>query len=602
MIIWDLFRPIRGPSRIIPCGLIFFFSLVLCTSGLSQPSQVHLTWQNDTGTSVTVNFRSGSSDGRVEYGPSLVYGSVRSVTGTSYADSYIHHIELTGLAAGTVYHYRCGNPSDGWSQDYTFKTSSTPDTPFIFGAFSDSQNQTNVRRTIKNSLKTFSPDFCFLAGDSVDTGTNQSLWDKWFSTMQDLSAVSPIMTCLGNHEENSYRYYDQFSLPGNGVESGYFSESYYSFNYNNAHFICLYTDMDQMGLQKTWLSNDLRTAADDPDIQWKFVYFHKPVYTWAAGHTPNTNAQRYWVPLFEQYRVDMVFSGHNHLYEESNPIKAGVRTTEQLGGVRYITMGGSGGSLVSPGATNSLLAYTVSVHHHCLANITGGQLVFQAKYTNGNTFRTISITKSTSPVLSGIRTSPSSPTSAEAITFYAEAFDFDRIKWVKLYYRINSGSFSEVSMVFSSGRTWSCSIPKQARSAIVDYYLKVSDNLDTTAVYDNAGSYYRFIVSDSGKLETGGFSLTGIEPGKVFSPDAPSPDNELKLYVSYPEIRNAAARIYSVSGSLVRTLPLKRLNMNSGYFYWNGRDDNSVPGGNGVYIYQIECSGDLVTGTIIMAR
>lgn len=581
--------------------MILVLSALLKTA-FAQPYHIHLSWQHDTKTTVTVSFRSLSSDGRVEYGLSPSYGSIKSQTGTAYAGSYIHHIELTGLLAGTLYHYRCGDSVNGWSQDYTFKTSSTPDTPFLFGVAGDSQERTNVRRAVKNNLKTYSPDFSILAGDAVTTGPDQLQWDVWFTIMQDLIARSPRMQCLGNHEDNAQQYFDQFSFPVNGAESGNNAEAYYSFNYNNAHFICLSTEMDQAGLQRAWLQNDLSAASSDPSILWKFVYYHRPVYTWASGHEPNTNGRTAWVPLFEQYRVDMVFSGHCHVFEESHPIKAGVRSTEAAGGVRYITTGGSGGTLCSSGSTNSLLAYTKAVYHHCLLRINGSRLDFEAKYTNGLSFRSFSVQKQDPPRLSGVRTIPAEPVQGSRIFIYADVSDFDGIQKVVITHRQNNGAFIQEDMAPDTGNTWVYDLGYPPKGAVVEYYFTAFDKTGTSALFDNNGAYYGFTLSVAGRLATEAFSFVSVSPGKVFVPSGSVPGNEFRLYFSHPEILQSVCRIYSARGRLVRELPLNRENLTSGYFSWDGRDRDCLTVPSGLYVYQIECRNETINGSVVVAR
>ena len=68
------------------------------------------------------------------------------------------------------------------------------------------------------------------------------------------------------------------------------------------------------------------------------------------------------MPLFDQYGVDLVINGHNHLYERTDPLKGGVVTTPApIGstvtpatqGTTYITAGGGGESLYAFTAADS---------------------------------------------------------------------------------------------------------------------------------------------------------------------------------------------------------------------------------------------------------
>jgi hypothetical protein len=72
--------------------------------------------------------------------------------------------------------------------------------------------------------------------------------------------------------------------------------------------------------------------------------------------------RKYWSPLFDQYAVDLVINGHNHIYERTDPIKAGAPTTSApIGatvrsateGTTYVACGGAGKGLYSFSAPDS---------------------------------------------------------------------------------------------------------------------------------------------------------------------------------------------------------------------------------------------------------
>jgi hypothetical protein len=87
------------------------------SSGAITPSSAVISWSTDE-----------DSDSQVEYGPTTAYGSRSTV---SAAPVRSHSVALTGLASGTLYHYRvrssdaAGNPAV--SGDYTLTTESSPD-------------------------------------------------------------------------------------------------------------------------------------------------------------------------------------------------------------------------------------------------------------------------------------------------------------------------------------------------------------------------------------------------------------------------------------------------------------------------------------------
>ena len=118
----------------------------------------------------------------------------------------------------------------------------------------------------------------------------------------------------------SAAYFNIFALPEN---SG--TKKYYSTNYGNVHFIALdsygsYNSSSSAMYQ--WLENDLSNNTQ----QYTVVYFHHPPYT-KGSHNSDTEVElidmrNNIIPLLESNGVDLVLSGHSHVYERSNFIKA----------------------------------------------------------------------------------------------------------------------------------------------------------------------------------------------------------------------------------------------------------------------------------------
>lgn len=132
---------------------------------------------------------------------------------------------------------------------------------------------------------------------------------------------------------SSIPYLDIFSMPtageAGGVASG--TEQYYSFNYGAVHVVSLDSqltarDATQRATMKDWLISDLSANTSD----WTVVIFHHPPYSKGANHDsdadsatapifdqPIVNMRNEFVPIFQQYGVDMVLNGHSHSYERS---------------------------------------------------------------------------------------------------------------------------------------------------------------------------------------------------------------------------------------------------------------------------------------------
>jgi len=89
---------------------------------------------------------------------------------------------------------------------------------------------------------------------------------------------------------------------------------YYAYGKGNVRFIALdsnYMDPEQLD----WLEKEIRDAASP----WKIVYFHHPLYSDGQFHGPDIDLRTRIEPLLEKYGVNVVFSGHEHLYERIKP-------------------------------------------------------------------------------------------------------------------------------------------------------------------------------------------------------------------------------------------------------------------------------------------
>ncbi|MGO8788884.1 MAG: metallophosphoesterase [Terriglobia bacterium] len=67
--------------------------------------------------------------------------------------------------------------------------------------------------------------------------------------------------------------------------------------------------------QRDWLEEELRGATSSG----KIAYFHHPLYSDGRFHGPDTDLRASIKPLFEKYAVNVVLSGHEHVYERINP-------------------------------------------------------------------------------------------------------------------------------------------------------------------------------------------------------------------------------------------------------------------------------------------
>ncbi|MGZ5470139.1 MAG: metallophosphoesterase [Nitrososphaeraceae archaeon] len=184
---------------------------------------------------------------------------------------------------------------------------------FNFAAAGDWGCTSNTINTVQNIID-LDPEFVLALGD-LSYDSSAKCW---------LEIVSPIanktMITIGNHDTDSTiklkEYTDFFGLKG----------QYYSFNYQNVHFIVMSTELpyEDGSEQYNFVNNDLSKVSLNPDIDWIVVDYHSLAYTSPAnigkGNSAEKELRDIYHPLFVKYNVDLVLQAHNHNYQRSYPI------------------------------------------------------------------------------------------------------------------------------------------------------------------------------------------------------------------------------------------------------------------------------------------
>jgi hypothetical protein len=382
-----------------------------------QPVQIHLTWdQNDTAHTIVVTWQTKTAgagdvvlyDIKSGGGDPSNYGSSQTGTNHTYsdADGYIHDVKLTGLSADTVYYFICGGDNGGWSGERSFRTAPDNSMSFRFAAGGDSRSGGGDwpagRDSVSSAMAKFNPSFVLYVGDFIMQGNYQWEWDNFLAAEQlywvdNNNLTIPIIPCLGNHDvsgDSGIAYFGQFSLPTFPGD-----EKWYSLDWGpNVHITVLDTETTVAGDQTTWLQQDL---AEHENYLWKVVLFHQPPYS-DGPDGYNNSVRRYWVPLFDNYHVDLVINGHNHLYERTYPLENGA-VSDNLGegavypadnGTIYVVSGGWGAPIYSGNTSWFAAVGPISKFSFTVVDILdNGMLHLTALDNDGNVLDEFSIQK-----------------------------------------------------------------------------------------------------------------------------------------------------------------------------------------------------------------
>jgi acid phosphatase type 7 len=348
--------------KTVQCVLLL--ALIAARSlGQAVPTQLRLSYGEDPKTTIRVVWQTPQAEGEpaVEYGPTDALGSLATGKRVTYplATGTIYEVTLTGLKPGAKYHYRAGHAGGAFSPTYTFQTAVADPDEFFFTAFGDhGAKPATSGRNVQNIIKE-APAFHLLLGDISYANGDQPVWDTYLQMLEPLARQIPFMPTLGNHEYESkvapdgeklgYRsYLARFALPGN--------EDHYTFDYGNARFVAINSDSlqrfnDEAQKQLAWLRETLAKARKDPKVRWLIVFQHHPLYGSTKNRGNNTKLIQMLEPIFDEFKVDLVLEGHDHVYERKYPLRAGspVSTNKQSyrqsAGTIYVIQGGGGQSI-----------------------------------------------------------------------------------------------------------------------------------------------------------------------------------------------------------------------------------------------------------------
>lgn len=338
-----------------------------------RPDGVSVSWEASVAGVGYVEFGSGERLERLASRPQI--------------ESTLQEVRLAGLTPDTRYFYRVNTAyrdAEGREQTLSgpiqhFRTALPPgdDAPFSVMVYGDNRTNTEIHgRLVNRMLASAESEGARFIVNTGDLTTHGGSWDEWqdefFEPALPMLGRFPLYPALGNHEGNHESWYEYFDLPNN--------ESWYQFRYGEVDFFALNTSASLApgSTQLEWLDSALAAS----DARWKVAYFHHPPFSCVPTRKPGHTAVREnAVPLFEQYGVDLVLLGHDHLYGRSVPVN----------GVVYVISGG-GGAGTYPAEPDEINEVCVQIHHYCILRVGRDALQLEAITIDGELLDTFTLT------------------------------------------------------------------------------------------------------------------------------------------------------------------------------------------------------------------
>ena len=202
--------------------------------------------------------------------------------------------------------------------------------------------------------------FVLMLGDNLYHDDYQSEFSVPYQGLLERGVL--FYAALGNHDRELQQHYKPFHMT---------DRLYYAFTEGNARFVVLNSNKPGDDAQREWLDG----AFGHTGTKWRISFFHHPLYSSGQHAQQSRESIRPALePALVRNRVDVVFSGHDHLYERIAPQQ----------GIRYFVSGGGGRNLYDFHKSAFDEAGS-SEHHFMVVEIAGDQMFFEAITPPGRT-------------------------------------------------------------------------------------------------------------------------------------------------------------------------------------------------------------------------
>lgn len=328
---------VNGRALTAPDDGDWLLRLTRTNTGL--PDQIHLSWDDNPATSLTVTWHTASPNNpaTVQFRPAGSSPDWSSAAGESIkspGDGWLHRAHIKGLSPDTRYEYRVSSDHGVTpAASHTFDTRTAPAgrAGFTAAFVSDTGligridgNTTGTRR-IMEEISRVRPLFVLGAGDYAYANRDKrsrkagDAVDEWFVQWQDVIARMPLMAQYGNHEIFLDETFDDWA-PRFAHPAGHDDGRNFSFDVAGVHFTGLFVPGNNLtDPQLAWLDADLASARQR-GARWLVVFQHEPIYAHGRSHPARPPIRAKLAPIFERRAVDLHLSSHDQNYERTYPL------------------------------------------------------------------------------------------------------------------------------------------------------------------------------------------------------------------------------------------------------------------------------------------
>lgn len=262
---------------------------------------------------------------------------------------------VSGLEKGKTYYYRCYAGSEK-TDVYSFTTLPDDDFSFVYvtdihvSYLSDDEKSVsngayNLNSAIEAAQDRKNISLVVSGGDQASSAL-RSEYDGVSAPFAFKSVA--FASSVGNHDRKNiwYRYFKNVPNENKRFITSSYAGSDYWFVKGDALFLMLDTNNVSAADHRNFIK---AAVAKNPDVKWRIAVFHHDLYGGRIEHRESENKllRLILTPIFDEFAIDLVLTGHSHYYSVSNVVfdnatvlsTADVDSVTDAAGTVYMTSG-----------------------------------------------------------------------------------------------------------------------------------------------------------------------------------------------------------------------------------------------------------------------
>lgn len=282
-------------------------------------SERTITWYTDV---TECNYASISLNENMTSAVTYTATLTKTPQGDYSAEAYINN-----LKEGKTYYYTCTS-GNRVSSVYSFETTSGSD----FSALYVTDVHVSYDEENENQLKEQSGTFASVVSQAkekgdisliLSTGDQASLGrrDEYCGFVASTDAKNSTVAILeGNHDRKNidYRYFNANPETDDAGIRSYIGGDYWFVKGDTLFLVCDSNNGDAV-YHRRFIKNAVKA---NKDVKWRVAMFHHDLLGGRIPHRESENKfiRLIWLPLIDEFNIDLVLMGHSHYYTLSNVV------------------------------------------------------------------------------------------------------------------------------------------------------------------------------------------------------------------------------------------------------------------------------------------